>query len=86
MKKQLQLEAESAALCILFISCLMLFCLWYLRGFHNRNTKYREVTFHDTSHILTVEEVLFRKRHYLPMFNQDDGFEEVFVRDWGNDP
>ncbi|RUS71003.1 hypothetical protein EGW08_021238 [Elysia chlorotica] len=85
-KKQLQFDAESAAICLVFISCLILFSLWYFRGFHNRNIKYREVTFHDSSHVLTVEEVLFRKRHYLPMFNQEDKMEEVFVHDCGNDP
>ncbi|GFO26579.1 hypothetical protein PoB_005308400 [Plakobranchus ocellatus] len=86
MRQRLQMEADSALLCLIFISCLMLFGIWYLRGFHSRNTHNREVTFHDSGHLLSVKEVLYRKRHFLPMFIRDDGIEEVWVHDCGNDP
>ncbi|XP_005100443.1 uncharacterized protein LOC101857577 isoform X2 [Aplysia californica] len=85
-QRQLQKDAQWAYLCLVFLICLMLLSIWCLRGFHNRNTNKREFTLHDTYHLLTVKEVLWRKARYLPMIHREDNLEEVFVHDCGNDP
>ncbi|CAL1542769.1 unnamed protein product [Lymnaea stagnalis] len=85
-RRQINRDADSAYLCLVFLMCLMMMCMYLLRGFHNRNTQKKEVCTLDTLNFPTVKEVVFRKAKYLPMFNRDNSLTEVLVHDCGTNP
>ena len=50
-----QKDAQWAYLCVVTIILLMLFAIKVMRGFHSQYNNKREITIHDTNHMLTVK-------------------------------
>nr|KAI8753253.1 hypothetical protein BgiMline_013808 [Biomphalaria glabrata] len=79
-------DAQIAYLCLVFLVCLMLLCLYLLRGFHSRNTYKRDHSLHYMEHLPYVNDVVLAKAKYLPMFHKENLFTTVYVHDCGTDP
>ncbi|XP_070204570.1 uncharacterized protein [Littorina saxatilis] len=85
-QRQLNREAQWAYMCLVTVICLMLWCLWYLGGFARcRYQPDSSVSFTESQHMMTVEEVLMRKQQYLPMFNEPE-WEDVPFCNRGTNP
>ncbi|KAK7481581.1 hypothetical protein BaRGS_00027230 [Batillaria attramentaria] len=79
--REMMRQAQWAYLCLVLLVILMLGAMWCL-GARCRYKPEKHRDFHDTDHMLSMKEILWRKRHYLPMA-QDQDWVEVKVCDCG---
>ncbi|KAL8584781.1 hypothetical protein ACOMHN_035700 [Nucella lapillus] len=85
-QRQLNRAAQWAYMCLVMLMCLMMWMIWCLGGLER--CRYRPdnpIRFTDLQPHVTVNDVLQKRRQYLPMFNEPE-WEEVLMCNRGNDP
>lgn len=80
-EREIMQQAQWGYLSLVSLICLMLAAMWCL-GARCRHRPEIKIDFQENEHLLSVKEILWRKRRYLPMCQEQD-WVEVKVCDCG---